>query len=295
MGFRLRVLMLVLTVSASSMAFDDALSRVDAGCRPSSISFSVNGATAPLLAVRSGDQVAVSFEVPEGCVNRFTFASFVAGQPAFDGSRLAQQALFSKDTEVLGPGRHTLEVEVFSFPAGPVKDCSAARVAAGVALASMRTAVQVRMALSTGYRKQVEDAIAARAQGDRGANTNGPYDSTCDGSPSQNGNGDGEATGRPCAGCVGSADDKNPPGQGSGGNDPNAGYECDRNHGVGSGNPAHSGCQNFQVDFSYHPAVEPEGAPHDHDNGLVAGLFCVRATAQCYVTDRTGGDAVLGS
>lgn len=75
-----------------------------------------------------------------------------------------------------------------------------------------------------------------------GANQRGAYDETCDGSPSGNGNGKGAATGKPCAGCVGNADDKNPPGQRPNGSDRNAGYECDRNHGVGRTNPAHTGC-----------------------------------------------------
>lgn len=75
-----------------------------------------------------------------------------------------------------------------------------------------------------------------------GANTHGPYDSTRDGSPSANGNGDGKATGKPCAGCVGKADNKNPRGQLPGGSDPNSGYECDSNKGVGRGNPAHTAC-----------------------------------------------------
>ena len=81
-----------------------------------------------------------------------------------------------------------------------------------------------------------------------GANQGGPYDNTCDGSPSGNGNGNGQATGKPCAGCVGNADDKNPgaasgKGQYPNGSDHNAGYECDRNNGVGKGNPAHSTCE----------------------------------------------------
>jgi LPXTG-motif cell wall-anchored protein len=70
----------------------------------------------------------------------------------------------------------------------------------------------------------------------------GPYCSTRDGSPSGNGNGGGKATGKPCAGCVGKADNKNPKGQNPNGSDNNAGYECDRNHGVGRTNPAHTGC-----------------------------------------------------
>jgi LPXTG-motif cell wall-anchored protein len=77
-----------------------------------------------------------------------------------------------------------------------------------------------------------------------------PYCSTRDGSPSMNGNGGGTAKGKPCAGCVGKADNKNPPGQvkewkaangkirGFG----NKGYECDDNNGIGKGNPAHTGC-----------------------------------------------------
>src|SRR5947208_4156184 len=76
-----------------------------------------------------------------------------------------------------------------------------------------------------------------------GANANpGPYSSTRDGAPSLNGNGDGLAVGQPCAGCVGKADNKNPPGQFPNGSDPNAGYECDTNSGIGRTNPAHTGC-----------------------------------------------------
>ena len=47
----------------------------------------------------------------------------------------------------------------------------------------------------------------------------GNYENTCDSYPdpnnqgSDNGAGDGKATGKPCEGCVGNADDKNPPGQ----------------------------------------------------------------------------------
>src|SRR5688500_13048205 len=76
-----------------------------------------------------------------------------------------------------------------------------------------------------------------------GANVHGPYDSTRDGSPSLNGNGTGEAVGKPCAGCVGKADNKNPQGQLPGGSDANKGYECDANHGIGRSNPAHTGCK----------------------------------------------------
>jgi hypothetical protein len=71
----------------------------------------------------------------------------------------------------------------------------------------------------------------------------GAYCSTRDGSPSLNGNGGGKSTGKPCAGCVGKADNKNPPGQAPNGSDRNNGYECDGNHGIGKGNPAHTACK----------------------------------------------------
>ena len=79
--------------------------------------------------------------------------------------------------------------------------------------------------------------------GSNGANTAGPYDPYGVGQPSGNGNGDGNANGKPCAGCVGNADSKNPPGQLPGPDDGNNGYECDGNSGVARGNPAHSFCQ----------------------------------------------------
>lgn len=86
-----------------------------------------------------------------------------------------------------------------------------------------------------------------------GANTSGPYNSTCNGSPSLNGNGNGNANGKPCAGCVGNADNKNPPGQLPNATaDGNNGYECDTNNGVGKTNPAHTGCgvPNSQTDLA---------------------------------------------
>jgi hypothetical protein len=75
-----------------------------------------------------------------------------------------------------------------------------------------------------------------------GTNTTIPYLSTRNGDPSLNGNGNGKSVGKPCAGCVGKADNKNPPGQQPGGSDHNAGYECDRNNGIGKSNPAHTLC-----------------------------------------------------
>ena len=86
--------------------------------------------------------------------------------------------------------------------------------------------------------------------GANGQCPDGVYCSTRDGSPSGNGNDVGKATGKPCAGCVGKADNKNPPGQmPNAADDGNNGYECDTNNGIGvgkdgksPGNPAHTGC-----------------------------------------------------
>jgi len=78
------------------------------------------------------------------------------------------------------------------------------------------------------------------------------YDADCDGSASENGGGNNgggnsDGGGKPCAGCVGKADNKHPPGQEPDENDRNKGYECDDNKGVGArrgtGNPAHTGCR----------------------------------------------------
>ena len=90
-----------------------------------------------------------------------------------------------------------------------------------------------------------------------GANVQGPYDSTRDGSPSENGNGFGAAIGKPCAGCVGRADNKNPPGQLPGGSDANNGYECDGNSGIGKTNPAHTGCVPAVTETPVVPALVP--------------------------------------
>src|SRR5437016_5809329 len=76
-----------------------------------------------------------------------------------------------------------------------------------------------------------------------GSNTDcGAYCPSGVGLPSGNGNGGGNSTGQPCAGCVGNADGKNPPGQFKDGSDHNNGYECDGNNGIAKTNPAHTGC-----------------------------------------------------
>jgi len=114
-----------------------------------------------------------------------------------------------------------------------------------------------------------------------GCNQNKPtpeqhYDADCDGSASENGGGhenagaNGNGGGKPCAGCVGKADNKHPPGQEPNEDDRNKGYECDDNKGVGAqrgtGNPAHTGCRVKSTSTNPPPkppgsAVNPSGNP----------------------------------
>ncbi|HEX8002421.1 MAG TPA: hypothetical protein VF519_06965 [Mycobacteriales bacterium] len=132
------------------------------------------------------------------------------------------------------------------------------------------------MALLTGTLLVAVNGTTASADEGRGAGKTssnsansgcGEYCSTRDGSPSRNGNGDGKATGRPCAGCVGKADDKNPRGQRPNGSDSNNGYECDGNSGIAKGNPAHTGCSPEQpapiapAAPVAKPVVKPAAAP----------------------------------
>src|SRR3954465_9901385 len=109
----------------------------------------------------------------------------------------------------------------------------------------------------------------------------GPYCSTRDGSASGNGNGGGLATGKPCAGCVGKADNKNPKGQMPNGSDHNAGYECDRNHGIGRTNPAHTGCKGTPPDCD--EATEDCGGSGGCDAATedCGGGDCDAATEDC--------------
>lgn len=48
--------------------------------------------------------------------------------------------------------------------------------------------------------------------------------------------------GKPCNGCAGNANGKDPPGQRNNPGDGNQGHSCDGNKGIGKGNPAHEGC-----------------------------------------------------
>ena len=94
----------------------------------------------------------------------------------------------------------------------------------------------------------------------------GAYCSTRDGSKSGNGEGGGAANGKPCAGCVGKADNKNPPGQRPDATDHNNGYECDGNKGIAKTNPAHTGCKptpspTVSPTASETPCVPTQGNP----------------------------------
>ncbi|HUP85440.1 MAG TPA: hypothetical protein VM143_07215 [Acidimicrobiales bacterium] len=135
-----------------------------------------------------------------------------------------------------------------------------------------------------------------------GANTSGAYDNTCDGSPSLNGGGGGDAGGKPCAGCVGNADDKNPPGQyPDGPTDHNNGYECDQkgrsenegNNGVGFGNPAHTGCTPQDTSGEQ---PEPSACPAEGTAAMTAHSYVVDGKT---VSDLTGkvdvGDHVVAN
>jgi hypothetical protein len=125
----------------------------------------------------------------------------------------------------------------------------------------------------------------SKAHSSSGANGDcGEYCSTRDGSPSKNGNGGGKSTGRPCAGCVGKADDKNPPGQYPNGSDANNGYECDGNSGVGRSNPAHTGCTT--------PAAVEEPTTPDGDEPVVEQPEAPGTTVTEPV-DQTGDDTAV--
>jgi hypothetical protein len=98
-----------------------------------------------------------------------------------------------------------------------------------------------------------------------GANTSGPpvngaYNPTCS-EPGRHGH-------QPATGSVGNADAKNPRGEAPNGTDRNAGYECDRNQGIGQGNPAHTSCSGagWQVDFFTGDLLPTVGPPNSYYN-----------------------------
>ena len=126
------------------------------------------------------------------------------------------------------------------------------------------------------------------------ANDSGPYDSTSDGSPSGNGNGGGNGN-QPCAGCVGNADDKNPPGQLPGPDeDGNKGYECDDNSGVGKTNPAHSGCQEDEPDPDPLIGLEKTGPTRAEIGDTITYSFDVTNTGDTVLTNVHITDPLIG-
>jgi hypothetical protein len=179
--------------------------------------------TLPALGLKPGDKVTLSFTVAPGCTKELTFITYRS--TSANGRPFINQLPYSFQTATFTEGSYTnaLAVEVPGLPAEP------------------------------GDASQCDQV--PYPPGGNGANVPGPYNPTCNGSPSLNGVGDGKATGKPCAGCVGNADAKNPPGQMPNGKDPNAGYECDRNQGVGQSNPAHTGCTFFQIDLYTGPVI----------------------------------------
>ena len=150
-----------------------------------------------------------------------------------------------------------------------------------------------------------------------GANDGGGYQSTCDetdfGEPGQ---GPDDPGGRPCAGCVGNADDKDPPGQHPDGGDANSGYECDGrdrpfdpttesdgngNHGVGDENPAHTGCSGTTTtqeetcpDGSAMPTTDRngDGAIDERDCSTTGGKDTCPDGSPLPTTDRDGNGTV---
>jgi hypothetical protein len=287
MGARSRVLGVflgALAIPASSSGAPLAMPRLDDGCDIRDVEIRVQGEPAPITTIRPGEELEVSFVVPPGCANRLTLGSFVAPQPAFDGSRLDDQVPYARTTDVYPPGRHSVTVTVFPFAPVNASDCAAARDQAQEARDELAQAVRDAAARDPEVRERIQTQAQQDAPPQQAAPSNvvGPIDVPC-----------GAANGRPCDGCVGNADDKDPPGQDR--PDPNAGYECDRNLGIGRGNPAHTGCPNFQLDLAYRPTVQPATDLAMHPEELAIGLFCVRTSGECYVTDNTRGQQVARS
>jgi len=182
--------------------------------------FTINGATytptqqaMPGLPATGGDTVSVSFNLAARCT--VSLVSYSSTTPGFN----LNQTVFQSQTITRDAGG-TYTLTVVLPAGGSTAGCSP---------------------------NQHDNSNGG------GANQSpGPYDPSGCGLPSGNGKSTDNNSSKPCAGCVGNADAKNPPGQYPNGSDPNAGYECDRNQGVGQTNPAHSGCTGlpfWQLDF----------------------------------------------
>jgi hypothetical protein len=189
----------------------------------SNVSFLINGATTYTPSIQqllnfpadSGDTVKVTFTLNAPCT--LSLVSYNSLTPVFN----PDQTVADADTETFNaPGTYSLTITI------PADGSSS----------------------SGGCSPNLHD----NSNGGGANQSPGPYDPANCGGPSGNGNSDNNNSNKPCAGCVGNADAMNPPGQYPNGSDPNAGYECDRNQGVGQTNPAHSGCAgapHWQLDF----------------------------------------------
>jgi hypothetical protein len=137
---------------------------------------------------------------------------------------------------------------------------SAAKLLVGVALPLGAVLMGAGSASASSGTPNVCTATHHSATG-VGANTSpGPYTNTCEPEHlANNGNGGGLAVGKPLAGTVGNADDKQPPGQFPDGTDNNNGYECDGNSGIARENPAHTSCSTVPpCDPKLDPKCEPD-------------------------------------
>jgi len=183
--------------------------------------------------VRPGDVIVGTFGLNPACPTVVVSgASYWAPSAIFSDQNQAQQVLFDSTTQTVSTNGNATTVSL----------------TLRIPLAS----------ISFGACPNKHNSGPQAYNGNGGSAASGnQYASTCDGRASQNGNGNGKANGKPCQGCVGNADNKNPPGQYPNGTDHNNGYECDGNHGVGKGNPAHSGCSttHFQMEFVVGPVI----------------------------------------
>jgi hypothetical protein len=204
--------------------------------------------------VRAGDVVVGTFTLNPACASVvISGASYWAPSPIFSDANQRQQVLFDSTTKTVTTG--------------------------GIATTISLTLRIPLSGIAFGTCPNKHNALPMTFNGNGGTAASGnQYASTCDGRPSLNGNGNGNAAGKPCQGCVGNADNKNPKGQAPNGSDHNNGYECDGNNGVGKGNPAHSSCitAHFQMEFVVGPViakfVDANGASVGYkDNVKIAG------------------------
>ncbi|MEY2423368.1 MAG: hypothetical protein QOI95_3435 [Acidimicrobiaceae bacterium] len=243
------------TATAPACVGEAAVTNVSYTDQSGSLTVDANGA---IQGVDSGDLVTVHFSVPASCPDGvvLSLVSYSAAGATFP----SVQTLSAVQTATFAPGGpYTLTVQV---PNGGSGD--------------------------TGGDQKNPNAVcdgSTNSDTGHGANQGGPYDNTCPDGASQNGKSTDNNSSKPCAGCVGNADDKNPGaakqtnGQYPNGTDHNAGYECDRNQGIGQSNPAHTGCGgNFQLDFvtgqpilsfdsTGHPSYFDEGRLINYANG----------------------------